>query len=33
MGKDGYGATLPAVAEPDLTVPDLRTLAVLAGTL
>jgi len=32
-GKDGFGATLPAAAEPDLTVPDLRTLAVLAGTL
>jgi len=33
QGKDGFGATLPAAAEPDLTVPDLRTLAVLAGTL
>jgi 2-haloacid dehalogenase len=32
-GKDGFGATLPAAAEPDLSVPDLRSLAVLAGTL
>ena len=29
----GFGATLPAEAVPDITVPDLRSLAVLAGNL
>jgi 2-haloacid dehalogenase len=29
-GREGAGATLPVDAEPDLTVPDLRTLADLA---
>jgi 2-haloacid dehalogenase len=31
LGKDGWGATPPASAEPDLEVPDLETLADLAG--
>ncbi|HVT37603.1 MAG TPA: haloacid dehalogenase type II [Gemmatimonadaceae bacterium] len=30
-GKAGSGATLPALAKPDLVVPDLATLARLAG--
>jgi 2-haloacid dehalogenase len=30
-GKDGFGATLPAEVRPDLEVPDLATLADLAG--
>ncbi|HVP01002.1 MAG TPA: HAD hydrolase-like protein, partial [Solirubrobacteraceae bacterium] len=29
-GREGFGATLPASAAPDLTVPDVRTLADLA---
>jgi 2-haloacid dehalogenase len=29
-GRDGFGATPPAVAEPDLVVADMRTLAELA---
>jgi 2-haloacid dehalogenase len=32
-GQAGAGATLPARAEPDLEVPDLRTLASLAGVM
>ncbi len=32
-GVDGFGATPPAEATPDATVPDLRTLAVLAGSM
>jgi 2-haloacid dehalogenase len=31
-GKPGFGATPPATAQPDLEVPDLRTLAELAAT-
>lgn len=27
LGKSGFGASLPAEGQPDLTVPDLRTLA------
>jgi 2-haloacid dehalogenase len=30
-GREGFGATPPAAAEPDLTVPDMRTLAELAA--
>lgn len=30
--RPGFGATPPAAARPDLEVPDLRTLAELAGT-
>ncbi len=33
QGLAGSGATPPAEAEPDLEVPDLRSLAVLTGTL
>ncbi len=33
QGKSGFGATPPAQASPDLEVPDLETLARLAGTL
>ena len=33
QGLAGFGATPPAEAEPDVTVPDLRSLAVLAGTM
>lgn len=29
-GKEGFGATVPAEAEPDLEVPDLKTLARMA---
>jgi 2-haloacid dehalogenase len=29
-GREGFGATPPATAEPDLTVPDMRTFADLA---
>ena len=32
QGKRGFGATPPAKAEPDLEVPDLKTLAERAGT-
>lgn len=32
-GKEGSGATPPAAAEPDLEVPDLKTLASLVGVL
>ena len=32
-GVAGFGATPPADAEPDATVPDLRSLAVLAGAM
>lgn len=31
--KEGFGATPPAESDPDLTVPDLRSLAILAGTM
>ena len=30
-GREGFGATPPAEASPDLTVPDMRTFAQLAG--
>ena len=30
-GKEGFGATPPADARPDLEVPDLRTLASKLG--
>jgi 2-haloacid dehalogenase len=30
-GKEGFGATPPADAEPDLEVPDLKTLASRLG--
>jgi 2-haloacid dehalogenase len=30
QGRDGFGATPPASATPDLTVPDMRTFAALA---
>jgi 2-haloacid dehalogenase len=30
-GREGFGATPPAEAEPDLTVPDLRSLVALAA--
>jgi 2-haloacid dehalogenase len=30
-GKDGFGATPPAAAQPDLEVPDLQSLAELIG--
>jgi 2-haloacid dehalogenase len=30
-GRGGFGATPPATAEPDLTVPDMRTFAELAS--
>jgi 2-haloacid dehalogenase len=33
QGLTGYGATPPADAEPDSQVPDLRSLAVLSGTM
>lgn len=33
QGLTGFGATPPAQAEPDLQVPDLRSLAALTGTL
>ena len=33
QGLSGFGATPPAEAEPDLTVPDLRALAVLTGSM
>jgi len=33
QGLSGSGATPPAEAEPDLTVPDLRSLAVLTGSM
>jgi len=33
QGLSGSGATPPAEATPDLTVPDLRSLAVLAGSM
>jgi 2-haloacid dehalogenase len=33
QGKDGFGATPPAVATPDLEVPDLQTLAQTMGLL
>lgn len=26
QGKEGFGATLPAIGKPDLEVPDLKTL-------
>jgi 2-haloacid dehalogenase len=32
-GKDGFGATPPATAQPDLEVPDLQSLAELIGVL
>jgi 2-haloacid dehalogenase len=32
QGREGSGATPPAEARPDLTVPDMRTLADLAAT-
>ena len=32
-GREGFGATPPADARPDLEVPDLRTLAVKVGLL
>jgi 2-haloacid dehalogenase len=32
-GRAGFGATPPAEAEPDFEVPDLRSLAVLTGTM
>jgi 2-haloacid dehalogenase len=33
QGKDGFGATPPAVATPDLEVPDLQTLVQTMGLL
>jgi 2-haloacid dehalogenase len=33
QGLPGFGATPPAEVEPDLQVPDLRSLAVLTGTM
>lgn len=33
QGLAGFGATPPAEAAPDFTVPDLRSLAVLTGTM
>jgi 2-haloacid dehalogenase len=30
-GREGFGATPPATAQPDLTVPDMRTFAQLAS--
>ena len=30
QGRDGFGATPPAEAQPDLTVPDMRTFAAMA---
>jgi 2-haloacid dehalogenase len=33
QGRAGFGATPPAEAEPDCQVPDLRSLAVLTGTM
>jgi 2-haloacid dehalogenase len=30
-GKEGFGATPPAEAEPELEVPDMRTLVSAAG--
>jgi 2-haloacid dehalogenase len=33
QGLMGSGATPPAEAAPDITVPDLRSLAVLTGTM
>jgi 2-haloacid dehalogenase len=33
QGLPGFGATPPAEAKPDLQVPDLRSLAVLTGTM
>ena len=33
QGLEGFGATPPAEAVPDATVPDLRSLAVLTGTM
>ena len=33
QGLSGYGATPPTEASPDLTVPDLRSLAVLTGSM
>ena len=33
QGLPGFGATPPAEAAPDATVPDLRSLAVLTGTM
>lgn len=32
-GRPGFGATVPASARPDLEVPDLKTLAGLAGAV
>lgn len=31
VGKEGFGATPPADAEPDLEVPDLATLVAATG--
>ena len=31
QGREGSGATPPAEAKPDLTLPDMRTLADLAA--
>ena len=31
QGRDGFGATPPADATPDLVVPDLRSLAALTA--
>jgi len=30
-GREGFGATPPAEAEPDLTMPDMRSFAQAAG--
>jgi 2-haloacid dehalogenase len=32
-GKEGFGATPPAQAQPDLIVPDLKTLAAFSSGL
>jgi 2-haloacid dehalogenase len=31
--KEGFGATPPAQAQPDLEVPDLQTLATMVGLM
>lgn len=31
LGKSGFGASLPAQGQPDLTVPDLKTLAAMVS--
>ena len=31
QGRDGFGATPPAQATPDLTVPDMRSFAALVS--